>query len=92
MTPSGLPVFSVGASAMWPIQARQWSRVMSANVVMPEWCSPSHWPNTRTASSSLSTVECASVSFRAASHFCATASIRGGSAIGGFHDGISLRG
>ena len=52
----------------------------------------SQWPNTRIASSSLSTVEGASVSLRAASHLCAAASIRGGSAIGGFHDGISLRG
>lgn len=30
----------------------------------------------------------ASVSLRAASHFCATASIFGGMAIGGFHDGM----
>ncbi|PWI06599.1 hypothetical protein DIZ27_32590 [Streptomyces sp. NWU339] len=84
MTPSGLPVLCVGASAMWLIQSRQCSRVTSAKVVMPGWCSPSHCPKTRTASSSSSTVEGASVSLRAASHFSATASIRGGDARGGF--------
>ncbi|MFI8829132.1 hypothetical protein [Streptomyces sp. NPDC053431] len=92
MTPSGLPVVGAGASAMWPIQSRRCWRVTSAKVVMPGWCAPSHCPKTRTASSSFSTVEGASVSLRAASHFSATARIRGGSARGGFHDGISLRG
>nr|WSS66219.1 hypothetical protein OG284_35800 [Streptomyces sp. NBC_01177] len=92
MTPSGLPVVLAGASARWPIQSRQCWRVTSAKDVMPGSCLPSHWPKTRTASSSLSTVEGASVSLRAASHFSATASIRGGSLSGSFHEGISLRG
>ncbi|MFJ2779462.1 hypothetical protein [Kitasatospora sp. NPDC087315] len=83
ITPSGLPVRSAGAWAMWPIQSRQCSRVTSAKVVISGWFSPSHTPNTRTASSSLSTVDGASVSSRAASHFWATASMHSGSSIGG---------
>lgn len=90
--PSGLPVLSVGASARDSAQARQWSRVTSANETIPGWCSASQSPNLRMAISSFFTVAGASVSRWASSHLSATVCICGGRSSGGFQEGISLRG